>query len=182
MSYHYPDHVVAALARRLDQDRGAKLAALYRALASRYQSIEDALRALRRDQSLDLATGYALDRLGALMGEPRKGRDDERYRSWIRARGIANRTGGTADELLRILGLVIPTATLVYHDIPARDAEVRISASNTSVAYTADVRALAQSVVPAGVSLTMSFSAYPANQTFGFAAPYVGFGVGHMGG
>lgn len=57
------------------------------------------------------ASAAQLDLLGALVREERGGRLDPEYLLAIKARVVANRSAGRAEDILRILALSIPTGT-----------------------------------------------------------------------
>jgi hypothetical protein len=109
-----PDHVAevtqvtdhaargyALLMRALRGDRPL-VAALLRALLRQTQDAEDAMWALLT-LTLDTATGAALDQFGELLGERRDpGLSDDVYRDVLRAVILANRSGGTGNELIAI--------------------------------------------------------------------------------
>lgn len=186
MSYHDPDHVRKALLRHLDADRDKPvIEELTRVLVDRYQQIEDALWDMRQNLSLARASGYSLDRIGAIVGEPRRNRPDDVYRLWIAARGLANRSGGTVDEILTILRLVLgEDAQISYADVTDRDAEAYFTAIGYGPVIDIDqVSDILRDVAPAGVQLELTGSEHPPEDTFGFAGgPGAGFGVGHFAG
>lgn len=186
MSYHFPDHAAAAVARHLDADRRkAVIEALTRVLCERYQQIEDALWTMREQLSLATSTGYSLDRIGEIVGEPRLGRSDDVYRLWVAARGLANRSGGTVDEILTVLRLVLGEGTtLSYTDIPMRDAEAYFTAAGYGgVIDIAQVGDILRDMAPAGVRLEVTISPVPAAETFSFfGGPGLGFGAGQFAG
>lgn len=189
MTFHRTDIDEIAEVLLLDQDRKVRIKSLLRVRSDRTQALEDSLWDIYYHMFLDTATGFDLDRFGAIVGEPRLGRADERYRLWIKARGRANRSAGRADDLLEILRLVLgPDAFIDYHDIPDRNAEVVITVvANTS--ELAQIGAILRTVVGAGIRLDLIGSPYSPGETFSFSAnvagdpgPGLGFGDGHFAG
>lgn len=150
--YWERDHVQRALNRVLESDKSrAKFLKLISIWAERIQTLEDVFQQMYNALDLDSATGEALDRLGAIVGEAREGRSDATYRYWIRARARANRSAGRINDLLAVLKLVVEdTADITYTEIPDRDAEYLISILGTSVPEE-QLRGILETVRPAGV-------------------------------
>ncbi len=108
----------AALMLEQDKDR-PRFLALVALVAGELQSIRTVLQSLYDGRMLDNATGASLDALGWLVGEPRNGRADDLYRSWIRVRIIVNRTNGKINDSLRVARLLVEASpTLQYVENP----------------------------------------------------------------
>src|SRR3954469_1915667 len=108
---HSTDHVARAPARALQQYKDAKAPGVVDVvgdLASEVQALEDALFGIVDETSLANAVGVNLDRLGAIVGEPRAGESDSPY--WIRiaAKILVNRSTGSIDDLVRIFRALAP--------------------------------------------------------------------------
>lgn len=111
------DHVAGAVARIVQQLKGKpKFLALLTALVNPMQDLELAMIALLVNRWVETAVGVQLDAIGKLVGQARDGLYDEDYRRYIRARVATNRSNGTAEDILRITGLVI--------DFPAMTAKL----------------------------------------------------------
>lgn len=65
---------------------------------------------------IDNATGAQLDAIGRLVGEGRKGREDELYRLFIRARIRINRSAGKVTDVLEVLAIISPGTSVRYHE------------------------------------------------------------------
>jgi hypothetical protein len=184
-AYHFPDHVIAALALILEQDKTReRFKKLVSIAVTPLQDVEDVLWEIHEGRNIDSAEGVQLDQLGAIVGEFRQGRSDDVYRLWIRARGYANRAAGRPDDFLFILRLLLePDATIEWVQLPTRDAEAYVTVTNTDIDLT-QVLEILQLVKPAGVALFFEGSAYPPEDTFAFAGPTAGagFDVGHFSG
>ena len=101
------EHRARAAEQMLLQDRQApRLKALQQAMAGPWQLLEDIVFEMIVGQSLQLATGYALDEWGAMVNEPRDGATDEDYRRFIRGRAAANSSRGDADRLILMMQLL----------------------------------------------------------------------------
>jgi hypothetical protein len=112
------DHVAAAVGRLIEQYRDkANVVALVSIFAARAQVLEDALWDLYLLRWVGSATGAALDNLGAIVGQPRQSADDEVYRLYVQARIRLNRSSGTTEDLLAVLGLVF-SGEMRLHDRP----------------------------------------------------------------
>jgi hypothetical protein len=105
---HDPDHQIRGVARMIERYRRPRTSALLASWLGEVQSVEDALWQLLIERSLATAEGAQLDVLGAIVGEPRQGRDDETYRLWISARTMVSRSSGTTTEILAIARKLIP--------------------------------------------------------------------------
>ena len=112
---------VAEQFRRLllaqDRDKPNTLA-LASAIGAALQSVEDDLFNLPLATSLRLATGDALDRVGAIVGEARLGLDDGPYRRFIGAKILVNQSEGTPEELLAIFRIITGTPDCFHYDMP----------------------------------------------------------------
>lgn len=106
------------LARLIDQYRGRpKIEGILTAYLRRVQEIENALWAAYDARLLTATTpvGVHLDTLGALVGEARQGRGDDDYRAAIRIRIRANRSTGTANDVIEVASL-LPADNATYDE------------------------------------------------------------------
>lgn len=101
---HATDHEARGLARLTSRFRKPATQAALGAALAEVQGAEDALWTVAA-LSLDDTTGAQLDQVGALVGEARAALDDEPYRSVLRARVLANRSGGTFGEVAAVLAV-----------------------------------------------------------------------------
>lgn len=115
---HETGHAAIARSRLTDAGRrNAGLANLVDAVAEAVQGVEDAYWQLYSERWLDDAVGAQLDVLGRIVGQPRNGYGDADYRGHIAARIVANRSSGTAEELLTMVRTIVPgPTTLVLAD------------------------------------------------------------------
>lgn len=77
-----------------------------RALTRPVQTVEDVAFDLGAVLKIGGATDVWLDRLGAIVGEPRLGLGDAQYRGFIQARLQINRSQGERERLIRIAQLM----------------------------------------------------------------------------
>lgn len=113
---HITDHDEAALARLAEQFKEKpKLAAFLSVFHRQVQEAEDAFWQLYEGRWVTSATGYVLDLLGKIVGQPRDGASDAEYRSRIVARVKANRSSGTLPELISIFSGLVPSGLFNFY-------------------------------------------------------------------
>lgn len=97
------DHEIAG-AKLLTEQFRRKLAvvALLKSWLGQVQLLEDQIEQLQVQRSLSTATGVNLDLLGAIVGQPRGGRDDSQYRIWIAGRVLVNKSRGKTPQVIAI--------------------------------------------------------------------------------
>lgn len=89
-----------------------RLQAFICALLDPLQEAEDAINdALTIVLDVNVAEGVNLDLIGAIVGEPRQGRDDDDYRLVLKVRIRVNRSDGKFSDFYRILALWDPDGT-----------------------------------------------------------------------
>lgn len=107
------------------------------------------------------AIGEQLDGLGEILGEPRSGRGDDEYRTFLQIRILVNNSDGIWDDLhaiLDLLPLVVHEAEEIY------PAHIWIEANETDYGYQA--WAYLREAKAAGVGLTMILSRFTAANVF----------------
>lgn len=109
------DHSDRGVGRLLAKLQGKpRLAAFLRSWIDSAQELEDVVFAMRTMMLVSDATGWWLDRLGAIVGERRRGRTDDIYRVWVAARTLVNRSSGTGPQLIAIVKAVVAEDSTVY--------------------------------------------------------------------
>jgi hypothetical protein len=83
-----------------------RIAALVQALGLGIQCLESNLFGMHISTALPNATGDALDKWGALVGERRGGLSDDDYRVFIDAKLMVLRSNGSPDELIDIFAKI----------------------------------------------------------------------------
>ena len=78
--------------------------------ATESQSLETVIQDILTARTIDGAVGVQLDDLGSLVGQYREGRTDDRYRIWIKARIIANRSSGSPPDMYAIASTILGSA------------------------------------------------------------------------
>lgn len=98
------NHVEEGISKLISQFRDKpKIVALSTVYIQQFQELEDALSDLLTETNLDNATGIHLDNIGAIVGEPRLGRDDTQYRTAIGTRILLNTSNGTIEDIIGIM-------------------------------------------------------------------------------
>ncbi len=128
------------------------------------QALELALWQLYRAHFIHVATGAALDQLGAAVGQPRENRTDAVYRAWIAARVFINRSAGTPGDSLAVLGFVEADAAAVLTEYPP--ASYVVSVGSLSTLDGTQLFALLTQVRPVGVQLFVVWSALDSAHLF----------------
>lgn len=119
------DYVEQAIARLAAQYKGMPLIeGLVEAIIQPFQGIEDALVQTLNFRWVDTAIGAQLDGLGSIVGEERRGRNDDEYRLAIKLRIAINTSQGTPENAINVFLLV--TGCTQAHYLPYYPAEVDI--------------------------------------------------------
>jgi len=134
------------------------------------QELEDAAWSVYIGTMLPAAVGDALDMLGALVGQPRGGRDDATYKLWITARARLATSSGRPQDLIAVVRAVLPltvTITLIEY-FPG---DVSLDLSGIVDAQTAlQIADMLQEAKAAGVRIDMLYSSSAAGENFSFGS------------
>lgn len=162
-------HEAEAKARLVQQFKDkAKLEAWLAAYVAQIQDLEDVFFQLLEDRVLDTAVGVQLDGLGDIVGEERKGKSDESYRTWIRGRIRANRSSGTPEDMLEVADLITDANALAIEEYyPAAFNLIIFDALEENID---DVEAILDAASPAGVRAHVEYRLSPESQLFTFAS------------
>jgi len=157
------------------------------ALGGQLQELEESVRELREERTLDVAIGAQLDQWGVLVGEPRGALGDDDYRRFIAARILANTAQGVPDRLITILGILAENAILpgnwgLFYT-PKYPAGYTLAVLRDFPALSADVRSriagIFDAITPAGVQQVLIDASFTADGPFRFdIGP--GFDVGEF--
>lgn len=115
-------HVADAKRRLIQQYKGKPIiATLITAFVQEFQNLETVGKDLNEDRSVDTATGTNLDRLGAIVGQPREsGQSDADYRIRIKSKISQNISQGEPERLIEVFKtLKAPTLTILEEHFPA---------------------------------------------------------------
>jgi hypothetical protein len=146
------------------------------AVSDQLQALEDVFIDLRDKFSIDEAEGDMQDVIGRIVGEPRRGSDDDVYRNRQRVRVLVNRSNGRIPEILKILRLFegwTGTGNASLRDIGTMALELILF---TPIANPiSELRVLLAAVKGAGVRLDVVYTDEPEAETalFGWSGDYV---------
>jgi hypothetical protein len=141
------------------------------------QHIDDAIFDVRNAFKLDAATEFRLDWVGAKVGQPRVGSNDEEYRLYIRARIKANHSLGKASDIQAIAALLLSEFRYWETSI-AITVETELALTGAQVEI---IQALLQRAAGGGIPVFLVSSAGSPGFRFGLVATaatpaYGGFG------
>lgn len=122
MTHAYrPDVVASGLGEMLSQFDGApKLRRLAEIFLEQLQDVENVVLDLVYERTLDGASGFWLDVIGRILGEPRGGLDDNAYRRFLEARAVVIFSTGVREDVLSIMSLLTQSDDIhVQSNFPA---------------------------------------------------------------
>ena len=147
---HFTNHVETANNYLMQQYKDRpNIKALVSSLVEPLQVIEDTTYDLYIKYYLPVATGYHLDRLGAIMQVARKARSDDEFRYAINIAISARSSGGTAVELIEILKNVYIADKIEYLESGSAYFSIFVQSDNIPVG----INQLLMNLKPAGVSI-----------------------------
>lgn len=147
------DHGQDAVNRLVTQYKGKpKIEGFTRALANPAQDLEDTFLDLLTLRSLDTAVGKQLDGLGEIVGESRKGKNDEDYRIAIKAKIGQNISKATPEDVISVFILLVKANTAYFMEYFPAEAAI-FADVNIENLDNYDILKFMQKVMPAGVRL-----------------------------
>lgn len=163
------DHCADGTARIIEQyKRKPRIAAILCALLDEVQAAEDGLWELYTRRGVDSAFGAQLDVLGLIVGRPRGGMEDEDYRAWLKAQIRANRSAGSASDILAVL-LLIFGADADYEIREWWPATFTVTVHDELTISPRVLLAILQQAKSAGVRLVLEYTTEDPAETFTFA-------------
>lgn len=171
------DHAGEAIKRLVTQFKGKpRVEALTGALARPNQDLEDTLFDLLEQRWIDTAIGKQLDGIGEIVGESRKGKEDEPYRLAIKAKIGQNNSKATPEDIIAIFKLLVQCEIALF--IEYFPAEACIFANkNIEDLDNNDILKFCQKAMPAGARLDY-IGWYDGDDAFAFAGDDNGKGFG----
>lgn len=161
-------HITEGLDRLLGQFQDAtNLRDLLETYLAQVQELEDTYQDLFLDRAVDTAVGSQLDVLGEIVGEARNGKTDSNYRIFIKARIAVNRSGGTIEDVIAPLSLVLGASqTIEVEEFDPAAMVVRVGQTTFSQILAGFVK---QSR-PVGVGSTVEYHLSAEAEIFRFAS------------
>lgn len=161
MSLAVVDHTAAALARLPEYLKDKpKLAALLAAFTAQADDLETAFQELLLNRAIDTSEGAQLDEIGVIVGQERSGLGDDDYRRYLRARVAANKSRGTAEDILKIARLLVNDEAATYEltnwGVAAFD--IRVATVETTDDVATVILAFLQAAVAGGVRVIVHYS------------------------
>lgn len=86
-------------------------------LASIFDALDRKIGAVQVKVGLDKANGDELDQIGAMVGQPRLGADDDLYRQAIKARARASYAEGAIDDFWDVALLIEPNVIFTVQEV-----------------------------------------------------------------
>ena len=115
--YYIDDYVARALALMIEQFKPAdKLKALITAIVDQLQECEDVMNDLLVRRLLQTAEGTQLDGYGEILGEPRRGRNDDDYREALYEKIFINIANGEPETMIRVLKFLTEATQVRYFE------------------------------------------------------------------
>lgn len=100
------------------------LVQIAKAIAEEIQELDDAAVDILLKRLITEASGIYLDEWGRVLGEPRRGREDDKYRPALFVRVSRNRSTGQTDEVVRVLKGIANTDSVDYLELPTAYGEL----------------------------------------------------------
>jgi Protein of unknown function (DUF2612) len=149
-------------------------------LATPFQSLENALRQLLLERSIDTAVGAQLDVIGKIVGQYRNGLNDDDYRRYCRARITVNKATGVIEELITVTDLIVYDDDATYEIINNSVATVVIKINDIVVteALADIVISFLRDTVSAGVRVILEYNNVPIGTGFKWDTPGRGWDSG----
>ena len=85
-------------------------------IAETLQELEDVIYSLRNALSIEDQEGANLDVIGSIVGEERLGKRDEKYRLFLRARALINKSSGKIPEIIEILKTAFQADSVIVRE------------------------------------------------------------------
>lgn len=155
---NYTDKFLPKLAGQFENS--PKVKALVSAILSFFSDIEAEADLLKTERWIDSAVGKQLDGCGAIVGEPRNGREDDAYREAIRFRVFVNISSATPSTLIKSLKFLTAPDDCQY--LEAYPATALLFTDGYFVSP--NIHNQIQEIAPAGISdvpVMVSFGAKP---------------------
>lgn len=170
------DHAARAIGRLIHELKDSvSHQGVLNALGTQVQELEDAFQPLLALLVIDTSSNVQLDLIGAILGAPREGRDDTRYKLRLKAQIIINQSSGTLQEIHDVLSLAIPGSNPDVQDIG--EAAALASMYGVLIADPTETQKLVRETKAAGVTMQVYYQPASDALTFCFdTGPGLGFG------
>ena len=161
------DHAAEARARIVTQFKGKpRIEGLIGSFAAATQAVEDTLWDLLTIRSIDTAIGAQLDIIGEIVGESRKGKQDEPYRLAIKAKIGQNNSKATPEDIISVFKLLVQADKALFIEYFPAEAAI-FADKNIENLDNYEILKFCQKAMPAGARLDY-IGWYDGDQAFGF--------------
>lgn len=144
------DYVATALSRLPGQfDGSTKLRGFVEAMLDFFPGFQSTIDDLKSGRWIDNAIGAQLDGAGYIVGEDRKGREDEAYREAIKFRAFLNVSQGTPNDLIYGLRYLTQPSDIQY--IESYPATALLFSNGFFIDRS--IQPAMQALAPAGISV-----------------------------
>ena len=170
------EHVLQGRARLIAQYVGkTRLDSLLCIYIDQIQDLEDALWQLATLRTIEAGEGVQLDGIGDIVGQERQGLSDDDYRPLLQARVQANRSEGTAPDILAVAIAALndpAVGSIRLESLPPAAYELRIT---DELPFDEKIlNRLVQDATMAGVGATLIVTLTAEANRFVFADPGAG--------
>jgi len=168
---HADDAVTLFLEQYKPEEKKPRLHELARIYSRQVQEVEDAFCALSYVLDIERAGGYWLDRIGAIVGQPRDGAIDDDYRPFVRAKILALRSTGSGPDLYAVIRALLPDpgVLLAIEEYDPKTFVVWIAGDSVGTLSVNALFNLLKIAKGATIRLFMVFLPEPAPDAFAFA-------------
>lgn len=134
-----------------------RMVAYARIFGAQAQDLEDAFYDILENAGLAAAFGPILDQIGEIVGQPRNGLIDQKYRVRIFAKIGQNVSKGTAEDLIAIFKALMQADRVYYNDLFPAGAYLTAIGTDP-VGTIAEIRDALENSKPAGVKMAYFLS------------------------
>lgn len=179
---HRTDYVESALDRLPEQFKNSEnFKKLITVLVKQLQQVEDAVYSMRNLFDIDNSEGAQLDLLGKILGAPRAGRDDTRYKLRLKGQQLIFFSGGESERIRKVLELCVPGSNPNVQD--NGEAAFLATMAQVTISDPLETALLVRETKSAGVSGYVYWQTANDANTFCFdTGPGLGYDVGEYSG
>lgn len=142
-------------------------------IGTQSQDLENKVRVLFFRYSVDYCSGDSLDKIGEIVGQPRKGMSDINYRKFIKAKEGLNASQGNIDHILKVWQLLTDATDVELSEI--FPCKIKLKAIMTyPTGFEEDIWDIMEKMLLGGVGLAELWFDDPSY--FGFGATRGKFG------
>ncbi len=167
-STYVSDHISKAKARLIEQYKGKpKIEGVIEAITKPIQDIEEVLKQLNFERSIDTAIGVQLDKVARIVGAKREmGQSDDDFRFAIKSKIVMNLNQGTPEEIIAAAKIFIGADFIWYLEVYPAAVDI-FSTVIVPKSFRGKIKTQLKKFLPAGVALD-SFGQFDEKKPFLF--------------